>query len=132
MTSVLYVEDHSFFANEICEYLKEDLNLKVYYAKSYSEAEEFIRKHKFFNFALLDVALSNGKTGVDIVHKFKMCFGRVMFITGLVDELVYTNIQNYASASKMAEIWPKLEAFFRGETPKIDVDDIPSFRFTNA
>jgi CheY-like chemotaxis protein len=120
---VLIVEDHSYFATELIAYLREDRLFDVVYASNFSDAVSALDGNSSFDFSILDILLQNGKTGVDIVEKFKNKLGRILFVTGCVDEAVLNKIEDYASASKLHEIWPPLEKFLAGGCPKINSDD---------
>lgn len=126
---ILIVEDHSFFAKELIEYLTDDCSFEVVHASNFLEAEQLIKKENSFDFSILDILLQNGKTGVDVVEKFKDQLGRIMFVTGCVDEAVLNKIENYASTSKLREIWSPLEKFLTGGYPKINENDTTS-KFT--
>lgn len=118
--TVLLVEDHTYFASEIRDFLETDCGFNVVYATNYADACRAIKKYAPFKYSFLDILLQNGKTGVDIVEKYKHELGRIIFVTGCVDETILHKISNYASASKLQEIWPKLESFIEGQDPKID------------
>jgi len=115
---ILLVEDHSFFGNEINEYL---VNKKhdVSYAATYVKAVAAIKENGPFDFSLLDVLLQNGKTGIDIVSLFEARLGRIMFITGCISEDVIKSISPYSSATKREVIWPKIDRFMNGEIVRI-------------
>lgn len=127
---VLLVEDHSFFSNEVKEFLEEECDTSVSTATSFLEAVKIIKKSRPFDFSFLDILLQNGKTGVDLVEKYKEKLGRVMFITGCIDETVLNKIKEHASVSKMTEIWPKLEEFISGGKPKITAYDSAGYKTT--
>jgi response regulator RpfG family c-di-GMP phosphodiesterase len=116
----LVVEDHSYFGNEIVSFLKEDCAFDVVYAANYLDAVKALQTTEF-DFSFLDILLQNGKTGVDIAENFRKKLGKIMFITGCVDDTVLSRIKDYASASKLCEIWPLLEKFVAGGCPKIRV-----------
>lgn len=123
---VLIVEDHSFFAEELIEYLRDDCFYEVVHASNFLDAVRLIKKENGFDFSILDILLQNGKTGVDIAEKFKDQLGRILFVTGCVDEAVLNKIENYASTSKLHEIWSPLEKFLAGGTPKINENETTS------
>ena len=117
-------------ANEVKEFLEEECNAKVSVASSYIEASKMIKKNRPFDFSFLDILLQNGKTGVDLLERHKEKLGRVMFITGCIDETVLNKIREHASVSKMTEIWPKIEDFLSGGTPKITSYESSAYKTT--
>ena len=104
---VFYLEDHEFFSVDIIEYLLE--NHEVYYAKTYLEAEKLIEKHKNFDVSIVDVILQNGKTGIHFVSKYEGSLGKIMFLTGCVDQLTLDKLSKWEVASKREVIWDKLD-----------------------
>lgn len=125
---VLLVEDHSYFASEIRDYLESDCGYSVVYATDFADACRAIKRYAPFKFSFLDILLQNGKTGVDLVERYKSELGRVMFITGCVDETILNKIAEYASASKLQEIWPLLEEFLEGGMPRINSNESSAHR----
>lgn len=123
---VLIVEDHSYFAKELIEYLQDDCSYEVVHASNFLDAVKLIKKENKFDFSILDILLQNGKTGVDIAERFKDQLGHIMFVTGCVDEAVLNKIENYASTSKLHEIWSPLEKFLAGGYPKINENETTS------
>lgn len=119
-TRVLLLEDHKYFAVEIREFLEDDCGYTVVYAANYADACRAIKKYGYFDYALLDILLQNGKTGVDLAEKYSKRLGRIMFITGCVDETILSRIDGYASASKLQEVWTPLEDFLAGKKPQLD------------
>ena len=118
---ILILDDHSFYANEINEYLTE-MGYKVFFAKNYHDGELITRKYGPFDISLLDVILQNGKTGIGFANINEDKLGRIMFITGCNDKTTVeaiTNNTRYASASKQNNIWKPLKAFLNGATPKM-------------
>lgn len=125
---VLLVEDHSYFASEIRDYLESDCGYKVIYAANYADACRAVKRYGPFKFSFLDILLQNGKTGVDLVERYEQELGRVMFITGCVDETILNKIAEHASASKLQEIWPQLEDFLEGGMPRINSNESSAYR----
>lgn len=125
---VLLVEDHAFFAGEVAEYLDEERNFNVVTAKTFEDAVRQIKKNGPFAYSFLDILLQNGKTGVDLAETYKKELGRIMFVTGCVDETILSKISQYASASKLSEIWQKLEDFLEGGKPKIDSHETEQYK----
>jgi DNA-binding NtrC family response regulator len=116
--NILLVEDHGFFGNEINEYFLRQKHT-VAYASNYLDAVAKIKASAPFDFCFIDVLLQNGRTGIDIVNEFEPKLGRIMFITGCIDEDILKRISKYSSATKRQEIWPKIEKFMDGETVRI-------------
>lgn len=117
---VLLLEDHNFFGDEIAEYLRDEMKADVSYAHTYDEAALMIEQRGPFDFSFLDIILQNGKTGIDIVNNYEQRLGKIMFITGCIDQATLERIKDYSSASKLYEIWPKLKAFVDGQIVNIN------------
>lgn len=115
---IFYLEDHTFFASEVIEYLQEEGH-EVHYAVSYKEAQEVVNNGPF-DCTLLDVILQNGKTGILFAEEYADQLGRIMFITGTPDKSTLNAMSRYSSASKLFLIYDKLEEFLSGGNPKID------------
>jgi len=116
---ILIVDDHTFFVKEILEELHENRH-DVHYAKNYYEAERMINENTKFDISLLDVILQNGKTGIHLAEKYGEKLGRIMFVTGCIDDTTMTAIgTKYASASKIRSIWGPLKEFMNGGRPSI-------------
>jgi DNA-binding response OmpR family regulator len=105
---VLYLEDHEFFSIDIIEYLKE-AGHEVFYAKTYAEAEALIETNKTFNVSIIDVILQNGKTGIHFVSKHEDKLGKIMFLTGCIDQPTLDKLSKWNFASKRDIIWDKLD-----------------------
>lgn len=105
---VFYLEDHVFFSEDILEYLKE-LDHEVFYAKTYNEAVQLIEEHKNFDVSLIDVILQNGKTGIHFVTKYEGSLGKIMFLTGCVDQPTLDKLSKWEVANKRDTIWDKLD-----------------------
>ena len=105
---VFYLEDHEFFSVDILEYLKE-LNHEVFYAKTYDEAERLINQHKNFDVSIVDVILQNGKTGIHFVTKYEGNLGKIMFLTGCVDQPTLDKLAKWEVVSKRETIWDKMD-----------------------
>lgn len=116
--NILLVEDHGFFGDEINEYFLEKKHT-VAYASNYVDAVAKIKTSAPFDFCFIDVLLQNGRTGIDIVNEFESKLGRIMFITGCINEDILKRIDKYCSATKRQVIWPKIEKFMNGETVRI-------------
>ncbi len=113
---ILLLEDHRFFGDELEEYFRIDLGAQVCYAHNYEEAVGMINTAtEAYDFSFLDILLQNGKTGIDIVSKYEARLGKIMFITGCIDQATLQRIEKYCSASKSEVIWPKIEKFMAGE-----------------
>jgi len=109
--TVLFLDDHVFWSNEIIEYLRDDMELDVYYAESYSEAVALVNKHKSFDMSILDVILQNGKTGLLFAENFKSKLGDIIFITGCNDQSTKIALENYKHIHKLDNIWDALNEF---------------------
>lgn len=116
---ILFLEDHMFYANEILEYLRQDLKHEVDYADSWRDAEAYMDKGNHYDVTLLDVILKNGKTGVLFAEKWEPYLGRILFITGCSDETTINAVNKWSAVSKMELIWPPLNDFIAGKTLKI-------------
>jgi DNA-binding response OmpR family regulator len=99
MKRIFILEDHTFYASEIVEYLSK--TYEVVYAQSYKEAEVILKDNVKFDFSILDVILKNGKTGIDIVNIYHKKLGDVLFLTGCIDNVTIGLIEKYKSAHKM-------------------------------
>lgn len=108
---ILYLEDHEFFASEIIEYIEEDTQHDVYYAKTYQEAEKLLQEHKSFDASILDVILQNGKTGLLLAETYDARLGKIMFVTGCTDNITINAISKYKHIAKIEVIWDKLNEF---------------------
>lgn len=109
---IFYLEDHAFYANSIIPRLKKKGH-EVVHCLNYKSAEEEIAKGNF-DCALLDVVLTNGKTGIHFAEKYSNKFNnKMLFITGCRDlQTIETLInKNWNSVSKQYEIWDDLVEF---------------------
>lgn len=109
---VLYLEDHDFYSIDIIDYIKDEHH-EVYYAKTYAEAEHLMETHKEFDVSIVDVILQNGKTGIHFVTKYENRLGKIMFLTGCVDQLTLDKISKWNVASKRYMEWDKLDKLFQ-------------------
>lgn len=116
---ILLLEDHNFFGDEVAEYLHDDLHYEVCYAHNYDQAIDLINQYDHFDYSFIDVLLQNGRTGIDVVSNYEKQLGKIMFITGCADTPTLDRIKKYASASKLFEIWPKIQCFLKGEKVSI-------------
>ena len=105
---VLYLEDHEFFSIDIIEYIKESGH-EVFYAKTYAEAESLMENNKSFNAAIIDVILQNGKTGIHFVTKHEADLGKIMFLTGCIDQPTLDKLSKWGVASKRDIIWDRID-----------------------
>lgn len=118
---ILLCDDHSFYSKEIVEKLREDGHTVVY-ASNFKEAEMLISQNKIFDMAILDVILQNGKTGIHLAEKYKQVLGRIMFVTGCIDETTLNRLNgSYACASKAKCVIPPIDEFIKGGKPQIVV-----------
>jgi response regulator of citrate/malate metabolism len=108
---ILYLEDHPFFASDIVEYIKEETNHQLFFAKTYREATEYIIKENSFDLSILDVILQNGKTGLGFAREYKEKLGNIMFVTGCCDTATLDNLKEYIVVNKLELIFPKLKLF---------------------
>lgn len=108
---ILFLDDHVFWSNEIIEYLRDDKGLDVYYAESYQEAVDLVKKHKKFDMSILDVILQNGKTGLLFAENFKSSLGDIIFITGCNDQSTKLALDKYKHINKLDNIWESLDDF---------------------
>jgi ActR/RegA family two-component response regulator len=109
---IFYLEDHAFYANVIIPRLRKN-GYEVVHCLTYKDAEMAISNGDKFEFALLDVVLTNGKTGIHFAEKYGKLFEKILFITGCRDiQTIETlNSKNWNSLSKQYEIWDDLYAF---------------------
>jgi DNA-binding response OmpR family regulator len=119
MKKILLCDDHTFYCQDIIEYLRE-INYEVHYVPTYKQADALLQTNSY-DFSLLDIILQNGKTGFNLAEKYENKLGKIMFITGCVDRSTLEILQNskHASASKGIVIWETLNIFLAGGTPKI-------------
>jgi len=113
---ILFLEDHSFFAKEVIEYIKmfiDSGNIDIHYAKTYKEAEELLKTHNQFDYTILDVQLQNGRNGIEFADKNKSNIGKIMFITGSVEHEVLNTLEEkkYYYISKQSLLWEPLKKF---------------------
>lgn len=116
---IFYLEDHSFFAEEIIEYLTDDLGHEVVFIDNWKDAEKLLSSGESFDVSILDVILKNGKTGVQAAEQWESQLGRILFITGCIDEVTINAVNKYASVSKLTTVWNPLNEFLNGSNPKI-------------
>jgi two-component system response regulator LytT len=85
--NILIIEDELLIAEMLKEMLLELEHRVVAVAKNYDSALELIENHKEINFAILDINLSETKTGIDIAKKinqeYKIPF---VFLTSYSDK----------------------------------------------
>lgn len=85
--NILIIEDELLIAEMLKEMLLELECNVVAVAKNYDSALEVLEKHKEINFAILDINLSETKTGLDVAQKindeFKIPF---IFLTSYSDK----------------------------------------------
>jgi len=112
---VLYLEDHKFFASEILEYLKDDLKLDVTYVDSWESVKTVLNTNVKFDISILDVLLKNGKTGFHVAQQWEKKLGRILFITGCIDEVTLNSLKKYSSINKTTCVWNPLKKFIDGE-----------------
>lgn len=109
---IFYLEDHVFYANIIVPRLRKQ-GYEIVHCLNYKCAEEAMNNGEIFDYALLDVVLTNGKTGIHFAEKYSSRFGKILFITGCRDNLTLETLfnKNYNSVSKQYEIWNDLDTF---------------------
>jgi DNA-binding response OmpR family regulator len=113
---ILLLEDHTFFAKEIMDYIKmfiDQGNFTLHYASTYKEAEYLIGANQTFDYAILDVQLQNGRNGIEFADKNKNNIGKIMFITGCIEpEVLFTlEAKKYQYISKQSLLWVPLKKF---------------------
>jgi two-component system response regulator LytT len=85
--NILIIEDELLIAEMLKEMLLELEHRVVAVAKNYDSALELLENHKEINFAILDINLSETKTGIDIAKKinqeYKIPF---VFLTSYSDK----------------------------------------------
>ncbi len=119
MKKILILEDHKFYIKEIIDELQ-DQGYTIDHATRYQQAEELIQKNTY-DFAILDVILQNGKTGLHFAEKYSSKINKITFLTGCVDDVTLDAITRtpHASMMKGPTIWDTLEEFLAGGVPKI-------------
>jgi DNA-binding response OmpR family regulator len=125
MKKIFYLEDHTFYANVIVPELIRQ-GYSVTHALTYKNAEEEVVKEETYDFAILDVVLTNGKTGIHFAEKYKHKFGKMLFITGCKDTQTIETLVNkkWCSLSKHYEVIDDLKEFLEnGKEFYISVDD---------
>lgn len=115
---IFYLEDHNFFAIEILEFLRETLKFDVTYVETWEQAKKVLESGETFDVSLLDVILTNGKTGVQVAQHWESQLGRIAFITGCIDETTLKAIENYHYINKLLPVWDNLTEFLLGEPIK--------------
>ena len=122
---IFYLEDHAFYANVIVPRLRKQ-GYEVVHCLTYKNAEEIISNGEKFDFALLDVVLTNGKTGIHFAEKYGKNFDKILFITGCRDIQTLETLINkkWNSVSKQYEIWDDLNDFLTtNRTMNIPLDE---------
>jgi response regulator RpfG family c-di-GMP phosphodiesterase len=122
---IFYLEDHAFYANVIIPKLRKQ-GYEVVHCLNYKSAEEAVANGEKFDFALLDVVLTNGKTGIHFAEKHGDKFGKMLFITGCRDIQTLETLLNkdWNSVSKQYEIWDDLKDFLTSDkTMHIPLDE---------
>jgi len=114
--SIFLLEDHAFYANVIIPKLRKQGYL-VTHCLNYKCAEEVMSSGQKFDFALLDVVLTNGKTGIHFAEKYGNRFNKILFVTGCRDiQTIETLLnKNWNSVSKQYEIWSDLRDFLTSD-----------------
>ena len=112
---ILYLEDHHFFAEEIIEYLEDDLEYEVAYADSWESVKAILDTGVVFDISILDVILKNGKTGVQVAQHWEPQLGKIIFLTGCSDDATHKAIEKYSVISKLHTVWEPLNSFLNGE-----------------
>jgi DNA-binding response OmpR family regulator len=109
---IFYLEDHAFYANVIIPRLKKQ-GYEVTHCLTYKSAEEAMSGSAKYDYALLDVVLTNGKTGIHFAEKYEKAFEKILFITGCRDTQTIEALINkgWNSVSKQYEIWDDLKDF---------------------
>ena len=116
---ILFLEDHSFFAKEIIDYIQLFLNEKseidIYYANTYKEAVALLEKHKNFDRAILDVQLQNGRNGIEFADMNRSKIGKILFMTGCIEPQILGTLEEkkYQYISKQALLWDTLTKFIK-------------------
>jgi hypothetical protein len=84
---------------------------------NYKEAEKILNSNKSFDYSLLDVVLTNGKTGIHLAEKYEDKLGKILFITGCRDIQTLETLHNkqWCSVSKQFEIWDDLFDFLNSD-----------------
>lgn len=117
---ILILEDHTFFAKEVIQYIQMFLNkgdMEVVYANTYKEAEAAMVLHKKFDNAILDVQLQNGHNGIEFADKNNKNLGKILFITGCIEPHILNTLteKTYKYISKQSLLWGTLTQFLKRE-----------------
>jgi DNA-binding response OmpR family regulator len=116
---IFYLEDHEFFAEEVIEYLQE-IGHCVTFVSSWEDAQRELSKGSKFDMSILDVILKNGKTGFQFAEQWKENLGRILFLTGCVDDVTINAVNRYGAISKLTKFRTPLKMFIDGEKPIIE------------
>lgn len=109
---ILFLEDHQFWANEVIEFLRDDLGYEVKFVTSYSECHKLLEADPtIYDYSIVDLILQNGKSGMDIVQKYKSKMGRIVFVTSCIDKPSLDTIKAYPSIAKIDEVLSPLKRF---------------------
>jgi DNA-binding response OmpR family regulator len=74
--SIFFLEDHAFYANAIIPRLKKQ-GYNIIHCLTYKDAEDAMAKSGAYDFAILDVVLTNGKTGIHFAEKYGKRFKKI-------------------------------------------------------
>jgi DNA-binding response OmpR family regulator len=109
---IFILEDHAFYANVLIPKLRKQGYVVSHYL-TYKSAEEAVSNGETFDFAILDVVLTNGKTGIHFAEKYGNKFNKILFVTGCRDIQTIETLINkkWNSVSKQYEIWDDLKDF---------------------
>jgi DNA-binding NtrC family response regulator len=109
---IFILEDHMFYANVLIPKLRKQGYIVSHYP-TYKSAEEAVSNGETFDFGILDVVLTNGKTGIHFAEKYGSKFKKILFVTGCRDiQTIETLLsKNWNSVSKQYEIWGDLKDF---------------------
>lgn len=110
--NIFILDDHEFYCLDIIEYLRE-MKHNVVYIKSFKDAIAYFQEHpqQMFDFSLIDIILSNGKTGVHFVSQYEQRLGKILFITGCVDENTLQTIQKWDFVNKQDNVLEKIDMY---------------------
>ena len=108
---ILYLEDHTFFAKEIVDHLRDDLKHEVVFADSWKSVKEVLDSGEVFEVSILDVILTNGKTGFHVAKTWEPQLGRIVFLTGCTDDATLKALEEYPTLSKLNSVWESLDEF---------------------
>ena len=103
---VLLLEDHMFCAEMMCDLFK-DRKIEIIHASNYNAGIKAWEKEEF-DFAILDILLQNGRTGLEFYHQIMKESIPIFFLTGCIDDITLDQVNGYKVIQKNEEELEKL------------------------